>query len=422
MFNTIQIIKSSEVPLYMQLANGLAGFIEEGQLSPGTKLPSIRSLARELGINRDTVVSAYKVLENKNLTYGRPGRGTFVKSSALEPFSFDHKDLINFSSTTLMTNHCSYDALIKEIHHYFSYHSIHCQPEQVRISQGIAKLMQALPKRANRPGICIESPCNDISIFTHYGFESFEVPLHDDGMDLDILERYLKTGKIQYIFLTPYLQNPTGICYSTKNKKRLLALAKKYDVYIIENETYSDLLLEGIDYAPIYSYCPGNRVIYIKHFSRLYLPGLDYSFVILPNPLTYLNLRPHLPSDAGALFYHYLHSKIWKESNKVLVQDYVGKYLKLRSLIDLHLSPYFSYNNAYGGIYIWLTLKTGSITIEDLCDRLVENHILISPASLFYTKKTTPSSLRLSIGKTDLLKLEKGIILMASILSKGELK
>lgn len=130
MFNTIQIVKSSELPLYMQLANGLAGFIEEGQLSPGTKLPSIRSLARELGINRDTVVSAYKVLENKNLTYGQPGRGTYVKTSALEPFSFDYKDLVNFSSTTLRTNHCSYDALIKEICHYFSYHSILCRPSK----------------------------------------------------------------------------------------------------------------------------------------------------------------------------------------------------------------------------------------------------------------------------------------------------
>lgn len=456
MFNTIQLVKASQTPLYLQLSNGLAQFIENGQLTSGTKLPSIRSLAKELKINRDTVVSAYKVLEQKGLTYGQTGRGTYVSPlpvpstlthSVLEPFSLTNKNLINFSTTSIPTDYCpieifegiasnilleekwdsfydydgtKYQLLLEEVCKYFRQHSILSTPNQIRIVENIFQLIQALPKFTNKSGICVESPCKNISIFRKYGLKPFEVPLEIDGMNMDILEGYLKTQKIQYIYITPYLQNPTGICYSAQKKHQLITLAKQYNVYIIEEDTYSDLLLEDLTYLPIHSQVSNNHVIYIKNFSRLYLPKLSYSFVILPYSLININIASHPYNFTDSLFYHYLHNNMWQTNKEFLRGHYNEKYRKLLYLIDYHLSPYISYTCAFGGIYIWLTLDTPYITVEDLCDKLVANHVLVSPGSLFYTHTSIPPCIRISMAKLNMTHLERGVKIIASILDKAQ--
>lgn len=458
MFNTIQIVKSSQTPLYLQLANGLSTFIENGQLPSETKLPSIRSLAKQLKINRDTVVSAYKILEQRRLVYAQTGRGTYVSSlttfpvletSPLEPFSLTHKDLINFSPISIPNDYFplngleeitssvlahekwnsfyDYDGakqqdLLAEICSYFKDYSIQATPYQIRIIQGISQLIQALPKITGKTGICIESPSRDLSTFNQYGFQPFEIPLTKNGMDMEILEGCLKTGKIQYIYIMPYLQNPTGICYSKKNKLKLLALAKAYNVYIIENDIFSDLLLDDTLYKPLFSQSKDHNVIYIKYFSQLYLPSLHYIFVVFPITLANINITSSAYNFTDLILRYFLHNKVWQPTRQLLITSYQNKYLRLRDLIDLHLSSYISYSCTYGGIYIWLRLETSHISLKDLCDELLANHILISPGSLFFTDNADSPYLRLSIARVNMAQIEKGIKIMASILLGSKLK
>lgn len=65
-------------PLYQQIMEQLILFISNGILAPGEKLPSIRELASDLGINPNTVVRAYNELERRNIIATYPKRGTFV--------------------------------------------------------------------------------------------------------------------------------------------------------------------------------------------------------------------------------------------------------------------------------------------------------------------------------------------------------
>lgn len=458
MFNTIQIVKSTHTPLYLQLADGLTTFIQNGQLSCGTKLPSIRSLAKQLKINRDTVVSAYNILEQRGLAYGQTGRGTFVAPSpslapptpsVIEPFSLSHKDLINFSSITLPDNlfpimalekltcdllsatgwdaFYDYDGtkredLLEEITCYLKSKSIQANPKQIRIVQNMPQLIQSLPRFTSKTGICVESPCKDPSLFKQYGLETFEVPLNQDGMDMKILEQHLKTGKIQYIYVTPYLQNPTAICYSEDNKVKLLALAKAYNAYIIESDVFSDLIIDDRPYIPLFSQSLYDNVIYLKHFSQLYLPSLHYLFAVLPNTLNNLSITSPPYNFTDSLLASFLHNKIWQTNKEHLIDSYSGKYIVLCKLIDLHLASYFSYTCTFGGLYIWLTLQTSHISLKDLCDELLANNILISPGSLFFTDNSDTPSMRLSIAKVSIMQIERGVKIMASVLSRGKFK
>ena len=451
MFATIQLVKSSQTPLYLQLANGLARFIENGQLSPGIKLPSIRSLAKELKINRDTVVAAYKILEQRGLAYGQTGSGTYVSTlatsnpltSPAEPFSFSNKNLINFSTIALPSDHCpievfegisselilqegwegfydhngkKYQNLLKEICKYFKQKGLQTNPSQIRIVKDSSKVLELLPKFTNRPGICIESPCRNPSIFQQYGFKSFEIPLEPDGMDMLVLEETLKSQNIQYIYVTPYLQNPTGICYSYEKKLKLIALAKKYKAYIIEEDTYSDLLAGGLTYLPIYTCSQNKHVIHINNFSLLYLPKLFYSFVILPNQLKNIQINSLAYSFLDSIFHHYLCQGSWKQSQSMLIKHYKARYEKLLELINTYLLPYVSYYSCWGGIYIWLAINSPHITAKDLYDALLSHHILVSPGLLFYSDKCNHSYVRLSITQLNTCQMESGIKVIASFL------
>lgn len=76
--NKITIDKNKNVPLYIQLYSQIKRFIENGSLPGGYKLPTIRSLAKELGVNNITVINAYKLLEQNGYIYTKVGSGTYV--------------------------------------------------------------------------------------------------------------------------------------------------------------------------------------------------------------------------------------------------------------------------------------------------------------------------------------------------------
>ena len=80
----IKINKDSDIPLYRQIGDGICRLIEDGTLKANTRLPAIRPLAKSLGVNNDTIVSAYKYLINKKAAYSQVGSGTYVSPILLD--------------------------------------------------------------------------------------------------------------------------------------------------------------------------------------------------------------------------------------------------------------------------------------------------------------------------------------------------
>ena len=70
----------SRIPIYEQLGQNIINLVASGALAPDDQLPSVRNLARDLGVNPNTVQKAYQELENKGLIYQAAGRGSFIAS------------------------------------------------------------------------------------------------------------------------------------------------------------------------------------------------------------------------------------------------------------------------------------------------------------------------------------------------------
>src|SRR5512134_1699886 len=82
---------SADAPLYQQIAERLRADIAAGALAAGSRLPTIRALATQLGVNRDTVALAYDALAREGLVEATVGRGTFVRADAPAPQPYEAK-------------------------------------------------------------------------------------------------------------------------------------------------------------------------------------------------------------------------------------------------------------------------------------------------------------------------------------------
>lgn len=431
MFHTVKLSKSNPTPLYIQLASELAQLIQANLLSEGMKLPTIRLLSQRLSINRDTVVSAYKLLEQQGLVESYIGKGTYIAShtshstplTAYQAPKSPHLccSHLNLSSDFYPKTLCQElagkiiqeegweafsDPLFRERHalkqsanHFLEKLGLKTHFAQLRIIPSMDTFLLSLFKLTPKIGICVEA-LRDLTTSCYLrsmGAKIYEVPLTNEGMDLEVLERYLHTGTISYIFLSPYLQNPTGICYSDSNKKKILELATRYDAYIIEDGTYCDFLYTQINYHPLYHLCLDQRVIYLYHFSKVYLPYMKYSFAVLPVPLM-KRFKDEVECGFNERFLHYyLSSPDLKQISNQIHQTCKLRYEHLVSMLT-KLNPLIC-THPYGSLWLWCHVPDDSYIA--LCQKLTQKDIIIAPGELF---STTPLSgyFRLSISDLSL--------------------
>jgi len=114
-----------------------------------------------------------------------------------------------------------------------------------------------------------------LNAFRSVGAKVTGVRVEDDGIDVAELEQKLRTTpRVKLIYLIPTFQNPTGVTTSLEKRKKILELAGKYGVVIIEDNPYGELRFAGEYIPPIKSFDDEGRVIYVSSFSKILSPGL----------------------------------------------------------------------------------------------------------------------------------------------------
>ena len=116
--------------------------------------------------------------------------------------------------------------------------------------------------------------------------ESLNVPIAgvhrmlDGGLDWDSLERQFAERDIKFFYVIPRFHNPIGTSMTVK-EKRLLRLAQRYDVYLVEDDYLADLE-DSARQDPLWAYDTYDRVIYLKSYSKILFPGLRIGVAVLP--------------------------------------------------------------------------------------------------------------------------------------------
>lgn len=335
----IPIDRHAEKPIYLQIRDRLSRLIKSGTFKTGDRLPSIRSLAKNIQVNKLTVIEAYSILEADGLIHARPGSGYFVNSitaktvigkSNFAPIQevvipenksasfFDiyqlsvqvknHPQAIDFSSGFPISSGLkdlprhARRAMKQVTESLFNYDFPQGQPvlrqqiaqmliqlglevsaDDLIVTNGSKQGLSLVMNYYLQPGdwIITESPTyyGTLDVITNIGARIIGIPMQGSGMNLELLEQYLQSHRPKLIYTVSTLQNPTGITTTLQHRQKLLALAEQYECLILEDNAYEGLNFQPVP-PPIKSLDRSDSVIYTGTFSKTLMPGLRVGYLL----------------------------------------------------------------------------------------------------------------------------------------------
>ena len=293
---------------YEQVVAYLKEGIESGTFPTGSRLPSIRNISQDFHCSKDTVQRAVLELRYEKYIYSKPQSGYYV----LEQQS-SHDDLeilVNDEHLGAYDDFrlCVNESLIGRENYLYNYYehqegleelrksvqkllfeqAIYSKPDQLVLTSGTQQALFILsqidfPSRTQE--ILVEQPTyhrmNQLLLAQGLPYQTIERRI--DGIDLNELEQHFKTGKIKFFYTIPRFHYPLGHSYTDQEKRAILDLAAKYQIYIVEDDYLGDL---DPKMGQTFHYLDQNDlVIYIKSFSTSLFPALRITALILPNAI-----------------------------------------------------------------------------------------------------------------------------------------
>ncbi|MGI5840371.1 MAG: PLP-dependent aminotransferase family protein [bacterium] len=463
---SIHIDRNSEKPVYRQVYEQLKAKILAGELRANEKLPPLRELAGSLGVNLVTIVSAYRCLEQDELVIKRVGSGTYVAPAAGHYlpgseeesviFSEDirlmgqgqmqvQEGALNFATGTptadlfpvddikSLLNEIldrekgyafayqksqGYYPLRESIHRYLSHGGLNVNIGDIMIVSGAQQGIDILAKAFLRSGdtLVSESPTytGAISAFRSRGASILTVPIGSDGPDLVGLEEVLSKNRVRLIYVMPNFQNPTGYSYSPAKKLAILRLAERFDALLVEDDCLSDLNFSGQDCTPLKALDQLGRVIYVKSFSKILMPGFRLAFLVVPSAFLNDVLAAKHTADISTsgltqmVFDLYLRKGLWQKHIVRMKELYHERYLAMLRALRLHLPPEVEFSPPGGGLSFWLALPAGYYA-DSLYPEAIRRGIAFTPGSAFLPRQQPSRYFRLSIATVAAGEIDSGI-------------
>ncbi|MTI67787.1 MAG: PLP-dependent aminotransferase family protein [Firmicutes bacterium] len=454
---SIKLNKEKEEYLYKQLYNEIKKLILDNMLKAEVKLPPIRKLSQALNVNNVTVVNAYKLLEQNGYVYKKVGSGTFVKGLDIKENKknlTNNSNIINFADASptpdlfpveefkLVLNDVldrdkgnafgyqeiqGYSDLRNSIKNYINKYGINTKKDSIQIVSGAQQGIDIISKTLIDYGdiVFTESPTytGAIAAFKSRSARIIEVPILNDGIDIKTLENKLLNFRPKFIYVMPNFQNPTGYSYSNYKKEKLLELANKYNTLIIEDDYLSELSFTSKKNTTLKTLDRNDKVIYIKSFSKIFMPGLRLGFAIIPDSLSRDVLSAKHTSDISTsgliqrAFNLYLKKNKWEKHLIEMEAIYKKRYRTMQECIEKYLPNEIKYSEPKGGLNFWFSLPDGYLS-EKLYLLCKDKDILFIPGSNFYVKKKYSKYFRLSIASVSNKNIEKGMKMLSEIIEK----
>jgi len=333
----LQVDRTSSEPLQVQIFSVIRDAIADGRLRPGTRLPSTRDMARELGVSRNAVMNAFRFLTGHGLIESRQGAGTVVvgtpafegrKAAANRPRTPRRAlqvqgiptDVANgpagafkpgvaavdlfptnawqnvlrkkwrrASSAELAADDGQGERVLREaIAGYLGVtRSVRCDPEQIIIFSGAQQAIDAAARVLLSAGdrVCMEDPgyLAARATFIAAGAEAVAVPVDEQGFDPSEAKKLC--DKPRAIYVTPAHQYPTGVTMSAQRRDELLAWAATSGSWIIEDDFGGEFQYRSPQAGTLFEADALDLVVFVGTFSQSLAPSIHCGYVVAPRDL-----------------------------------------------------------------------------------------------------------------------------------------
>ena len=241
-----------------------------------------------------------------------------------------------------------------------------------------------------------------LKAFTTYLPRFIEIPMDEEGMLIDDLEKtLLAIPNVKFIYTIPDFQNPTGRTMSLNRRKKLIEVAQKYDIVIIEDNPYGEVRFAGEKIPPIKSFDTDGRVIYISTFSKIFCPGLRLGWICAEPEI----MQKYIPFKQSTdlhtdIFGQMLASRFMELYD---IEKHIAKireiYRHRRELMIKCIKEEFPKSVKYtlpeGGLFIWVELPS-NINSKDIFTKSLKNNVAFVPGESFFPKGNCKNTLRLN--------------------------
>ncbi len=429
----IIISKSDPRAIYKQIADHLSVQIEQGELKPNEKLPTHRAFAERLNVTVGTITRAYAEAERRGLVEARVGAGTYVvdkrkgywefqynadeqsKSCSFGynmPPSVGQSDKLKKAMQVLSETSLSLDEFLayqqaqgteshrKIVAQWLQAHGRNIDPDRLLFTSGVQHGIQmvfdtftqtgdtVLTEKLTYPGL--------FSLSRHKKLNLRGVEIDEQGIIPESLDAACLHYQPRFLYVIPTLQNPTTSVMPESRRKEVIAICKKHNVLIIEDDV-NGLLPENSP-EPLVN-LDAEQVLHLGSFSKSFAPGLRVGYLQSPKTL-YSRLKMTLKDHSwmlSPLLSGLICELICSKSLDQILTE-IRDEMTQRSQIALNVLQPFQPIYHTGGFHLWLTLPD-TWRLSDFMHATEHRGVTVKSAENFTLPAgKVPPSVRISIG------------------------
>jgi len=300
-------------------------------------------------------------------------------------------------------------------------------PDQLIVTTGSQQALDLIGKTMISPGdkVIVEGPTflATIQCFRLYGADLVTAPVDGQGVDVDVLERLIVEHKPKLVYLIPTFGNPSGATLSLERRKRVLELAARHQVLVVEDDPYGDLyfgkppppsllaLSEGV---------PGSRewLVHCGSLSKVLSPGLRVGWMIAPPELLAKATMckqfsdAHTSTFAQATAAQYLKAGRMPATLAKVRAVYAERAQVMTDSLTSELGDAVHFVAPQGGLFVWARLTGANGKLADgnlLAKKAIEQGVAFVPGSPFFATEADAATFRLSFATVGTDRIVDGV-------------
>jgi len=327
-----------------------------------------------------------------------------------------------------------YEPLRTQLSAFMKGKGVEVDPSGLIVTTGSQQALDLLGKTLISPGdkVIVEGPTflATIQCFRLYGAQLISAPIDADGVDVEKLEQLIAEHKPKFVYLIPTFGNPSGAMLSLERRKKVLALAVKYQTVIVEDDPYGDLYFAKAPPPSIMALTrdvPGSRelLVHCGSLSKVLSPGLRIGWMIAPAELLAKATMckqfsdAHTSTFAQATAAQYLKSGRMPDTLANVRKVYGERAQAMGAALKRELGDAIAFEQPGGGLFFWARLTGANGKLADanvLAQRAIEKLVAFVPGAPFFAGKPDVATLRLSFATANIEKIEEGIARLGAAL------
>jgi 2-aminoadipate transaminase len=277
--------------------------------------------------------------------------------------------------------------------------------------------------------VVVEAPTflGAVRTFLNAEAEVVEVPLDNEGILIEELDQTITdlkaAGKrVKFIYTIPTFQNPTGVTLGLERRKALLAVAKKHQVLVLEDDAYAGLIFEGEVPPWLWTLDQDNLVLHCGTFSKILAAGLRLGWIGGPpeliSKIAALKVDGGTSPFAGNIAAQYARDGRLEKHILKLREIYRRKRDRTLAGLERYMPDGARWTSPQGGFFIWLELPERLDTVKMLRDAITAG-VNYTPGPACFASRKGKNTIRLAFSHLPVEQIEPGLRILGEVIQRN---